>query len=431
MFVSLRGFNENMVQIKKFSFLFLFPFFIQLSFSQISSISPYSVFGYGERRSEPNAVYTGMGGISQSFSGINHINVQNPASYSELGFTTFLIEGNLNAVQFKSNGATSDQSIAYVSNFTIGLPFKKTAVALGFSPFSSVGYSTRETNADVTPNQVSFFDGKGGINQVYLGASYSIIKGLNIGINGNYLFGKIERRITSQQIDGAQLGTVQEKITGINGGFQFDLGVYYSRKIKKGMNVNGGITYRPRTILDTKYEQYVYSALENNGIQVPNDTVFSNIIDGKLVVPSKLSIGTGLEKNLKWGIGAQFDLEQFSEFELNGVNQMLDNSLRFAVGGYWIPKYNSFQSYFDRITYRGGLYYEQTHLNIENNRLNNYGMTFGLGLPISNDGVSSLNVAMEVGKRGTQRNLLVEENYINLKLNFSFNDLWFKKRKYD
>ena len=424
-----------MIQIEKFLFFFLllFYFFAQLSYSQTNSISPYSIFGYGERQSQSNAVYSAMGGAGQSFSGSNHINTENPASYSQLRYTTFLIEGTLKAIEFRTNELTSNQSIAYVSNFAIGLPFKKATLALGFKPFSSVGYSTMETNDEGALAQNIFFDGQGGINQVYLGGSYNIAKGLNIGLNINYLFGRIERRITSDQMGSTQFGTVQEENTGINGDFQFDLGVYYSKKIKNRTKINGGITYRPRTTVNTINEQYAYSVLrENIDMQaVPIDTVLSDISKGRLIIPSKLSIGAGLEKALNWGIGAQVDLEQFSEFETSGVNQRLDNSLRFATGGYWIPKYNSFQSFFERVTYRAGLYYEQTHITIDSNRLNDYGITFGLGLPISNDGTSSLNIAIQGGKRGTRRDLLIEENYINLRLNFTFNNLWFKKRKYD
>ena len=401
-----------MTQIRITSF-FIFCFFIQLSFSQSTSNFSYPSLGYVERSPKPSAIYTSMGGISHAFSWSNHLNVQNPASYSKLRGTNFLIEGNLNVAHFKYNGQTSDQKVFYVSNFAVGLPFKKLAVAFGYRPFSYLRYSF----ADVEPTRN--FDGSGGINQTYLGASYAITREFNIGFNANYLFGNLEKRIISER---ANLRMKEERITRISGGFQWDFGVYYSKNINKNTLINASVTYRPRIGLNSKSELEIQR----------QDTIFERSNEN-FVIPSKLSIGVGFEKDQHWGIGLQIDREQFSDFKVDDINlnQVLEKSLRFATGGYWIPKNNSFKSYFHRITYRMGLYYEQTHLDMKNTQLNDYGITFGASLPVSNDRVSSLNIAVELGRRAAERNMLAEENYINLKLNFSFNDLWFKKRKYN
>ena len=111
-----------------------------------------------------------------------------------------------------------------------------------------------------------------------------------------------------------------------------------------------------------------------------------------------------------------------------GTTTSFENSTRIAVGGYYVPKYDSFSNYLNRIVYRAGFRYENTGLVINNTSINDYGMNFGLGLPV---GLSRINLGLEFGKKGTTSNNLIEENYFNLSVGLSLNDIWFKKRKID
>lgn len=94
------------------------------------------------------------------------------------------------------------------------------------------------------------------------------------------------------------------------------------------------------------------------------------------------------------------------------------------VGGYYIPDYDSFSSYLKRIVYRAGFRYENTGLIVNDKDINNYGMNFGLGLPLGN---SKLDLGFEFGKRGTTTNNLIQENYFNLSVGISISDKWFRK----
>ena len=114
-----------------------------------------------------------------------------------------------------------------------------------------------------------------------------------------------------------------------------------------------------------------------------------------------------------------------------------DNSNRISLGGYYLPKINSISSYWDRITYRAGVRFEKTGLSIDGSgtntnftAINDFGISFGLGLPLKR--LSTVNLGFEFGKRGTTENNLIEENYFNLRLSLSLTDInWFKKRKID
>ena len=102
-----------------------------------------------------------------------------------------------------------------------------------------------------------------------------------------------------------------------------------------------------------------------------------------------------------------------------------------------IPKINSISSYWSRVTYRGGLRFEDTGLLVDGSGIGNnftpikdFGINVGLGLPFGNR-ASNINIGLEYGQRGTTDNKLIQENYFNFRLSLSLNDIWFKKRQID
>ena len=115
----------------------------------------------------------------------------------------------------------------------------------------------------------------------------------------------------------------------------------------------------------------------------------------------------------------------------NDIDQIVfENATKFVVGGLYINKYNSFTSYLDRIVIRGGFYFQNTGMVINGQSIKDRAFTAGLGLPLYGT-FSNINIGMEFGKRGTTNAGLIEENYTNIHIGLSFNDLWFKKRKYE
>ena len=143
------------------------------------------------------------------------------------------------------------------------------------------------------------------------------------------------------------------------------------------------------------------------------------------------------EKDKNWMFGIQYDYEKMSDLSDLDTRSIVSYSdkHRIALGGYWIPDYKSYNSYMRTVTYRAGLYYEKTGIAVAGNDgfedINDYGITFGMGLPIGRDKFSSLNIAADLGQKGSTNGGLIRETYAKLKISFNLNDLWFLKRKYD
>ena len=73
------------------------------------------------------------------------------------------------------------------------------------------------------------------------------------------------------------------------------------------------------------------------------------------------------------------------------------------------------------------MYKNETYLSLNGHGIDEKGMTFGLGFPIRS---LILNVGLDMGKRGTTKDGLLEEKYYLLHFNATLHDVWFVKRKF-
>ncbi|RZV70613.1 MAG: hypothetical protein EX254_00370, partial [Flavobacteriaceae bacterium] len=151
------------------------------------------------------------------------------------------------------------------------------------------------------------------------------------------------------------------------------------------------------------------------------------------ILPSRVSFGIGLGQPKKWFMGAEYASQKTSQFS-NRIftieNATFEDASTFSFGGFYIPKYNSLSSYLQRVVYRAGIRFENTGLNINTESINEFGISFGVGLPVGR-AFSNANLGFEIGKRGTTNQNLIQENFFNFSLSLSLNDRWFVKRKYD
>ena len=153
----------------------------------------------------------------------------------------------------------------------------------------------------------------------------------------------------------------------------------------------------------------------------------------KLKLPSKFTFGLGIGDVKKWVVGSELTFQNSSNFgnRFNDINNVsYENSTRFSVGGFYIPSYKSFSSYFKRVVYRGGFRYENTGLIINNKSIEDAAVTLGLGMPLRGT-FSNINLGFELGNRGTKAYGLVREHYMNFSVGLSLNERWFQKRKFN
>lgn len=416
--------------IKNF-FVVITLFVLTYSYAQEGSTSPYSFYGIGELKFGGTVENQSMGGISVYTDSI-HLNLRNPAAFSELFVTTFSVGASHNSTQYKNATKTETKNNASLDYLVLAFPLaKKLGFGFGLLPYTAVGYNVRSTSSNNSQQQE--FKGDGGVNKVFLSLGYKINNNFSIGVTGNYGFGKLDNQ-SELVISDVAYGT-REVNTSELSGIDFNIGLTYKTKIMNKLTFRSSLAFAPEAKLSSI--NYREISTFSDFSSVLGDT---EVIDLKaqglkytdLVLPSSLSLGAGIGKEQKWFVGTEIQSIKTSNFEnsfLNISGVEYEDSYRFSLGGFYIPKYNSFTSYLSRVVYRAGFKFEETGLIINNQKINNFGISFGLGLPVS--GASNVNLNFEYGKRGTLNAGLIEENYFNAKLSLSLNERWFVKRKYN
>jgi hypothetical protein len=397
------------------------------SWAQDNTASPYSYYGLGEVKFKGTQDARAMGGLSITGDSIQ-LNLMNPASFSKLKMTTFAVGGTGNFTTFKTEAEKEKAQRTSFDYLAIGLPMGKFGMSFGLMPYSAVGYKNQRIEDRVYTSQ-----GNGFTNKVFIGGAYEINKNLNFGFDLNYHFGDITNIFTERvlQPDYSYYNSRERNFTELNG-ISYTFGLLYDRKINSKIKLNTSLTYSPESKLSTNNSRNIATVIyTSTGTELFNDSEDIQIPNNDLIIPSKISLGFGLSESRKWLIGSEITFTQ----NKNLVNRFaeiptlsFENSTRIALGGYYIPKYDSFSSYFERIVYRGGFKYENTGLVLKNESINDYGMNFGLGLPL---GFSKVDLGFEFGKRGTTKNGLIQENYFNLSIGLNLNAKWFEKRKID
>ncbi|WP_343696517.1 hypothetical protein [Flavobacterium sp.] len=393
-----------------------------VSFAQQGTSSPYSFYGIGDTRFKGTLENRSMAGVAVEQDSI-HLNIENPASYASLGQTTFSVGGTFAVNNIKSSSESSKAQRSTFDYLALGIPMGKFGAGFGLVPLSSVGYKISDINT-AEGAVSSQLEGKGGVNKVFFGLGYKITPKWNIGADLQYNFGKITTT-TIEAITGVQNAS-RETNTSELSGVNFNIGTMYQTKISKKLNVYTSLNYTFGSTLNSVSSRMI----EVDG---DPDAVTGDKVDTDLKLPNKLTIGAGIGEARKWLVGTSLAFQgagELANYYNSSPNVKYEKYTKYAVGGYYVPNYSSFASYFNRITYRAGFKYEKLGLVVNNQDINDVGMSLGAGFPITGT-FSNVNLGVEFGKRGTTSAGLVKENYVNFSLSFSFNDRWFVKSKFN
>ena len=197
--------------------------------AQNSTSSPYSRFGVGDLNSISFATNLSLGGSEIGLSLPGHINYGNPASYSDLFYTTYEGGVDFKQYEFKTNETRHRENTASVSYFDFAFPLKQKKWSLGFGlvPYSKVGYLvTSKSINSFGDTEITQYEGSGGLNNFHIATGFKVSKKLSFGLNSEYLFGVINNDRIVAYDSPYYFNTSIKSSTSI-GWFHFKAGVQY------------------------------------------------------------------------------------------------------------------------------------------------------------------------------------------------------------
>ncbi|MBZ0244156.1 MAG: hypothetical protein K8F24_13125 [Bacteroidales bacterium] len=406
--------------------------------AQTGTNSPYSRFGIGEiQNRDVNSRLHGMGGLSNAINSNRFVNPSNPASYAGFDSLSFLFNAGLemNSSTYRTNTLSEKGSYASLSYFSLGFPVTKHwKVAIGLLPYADVGYNTIVSGETDEIGRYNYaFNGDGGLNQLFFGNGFKINDKLSVGINLTYVFG---RNISSTLLyfpDSTLYANTKTENRLMANDFIFDYGIMYAHPINDKYTLRAGLTYGQKIKLSITEESLTRSLFGgiNNGIEYILDTI-SYMPERKstFTIPHAVGLGLVFERNNQWLVGLDANWQNWKDFRIGNQVDSLQNSWDIAVGGEFTPRFTSISKYWNRVTYRMGMRYNQTYLNIYDQSINEFGISFGLGLPLPRS-LTTIDLSVEVGRGGTTANNLIQETFVNFTLGVSIYERWFVKRRYN
>ena len=438
------------MQIKKYKQLFvtlpvtfLVTFLVTFPlFGQLNTYSPYTRFALGDLAKPGFGQNQAMGGTGLAIHESNRINPLNPASFSSLDSTSVYFDFGLNSFhnEYQTENFTNSwwnmnlHHVAFATSMGKHMGF-----SAGIVPYSSIGYNIKQEYDDYVIGEAmdTYYKGDGGIINFYLGTSFEVAKRLSLGVTMNYLMGRLTRErdvyfpmnpgyssvssLENFDLRKAVFGLGLQYKEVFSDKFFFTLGGVYD------FEANGSVT------LDYKVNNTIHpydpTYLNDSVIIDPDYTLGEDTTYRDFFIPQKVGIGIALGIPNKLTITGDYYMQDWTG-SFSGENFATTNATSMHFGAEYIPDHEALRGYIKLITYRLGGYYSNYYLQVNDYQLTDYGITFGLGLPVKTL-KSSINVAFTAGTRGTTDYNLVKENYGIITFNVTLHDLWFRKRRFD
>ncbi len=411
-------------------------------YAQELTLSPYSRYGIGDLFNVSTSRNAAMGGIGIATDNYFSINRINPASFADATFTTFDISGFAHFSQLRSSQQNENQKSAGFQNISFMFPSNKNlTLAFGFSPYSVVGYNISTQRAidvsGVTQTELLRYEADGGLNQVFIGAAFKMLKKrLRLGASMLYSFGGARYLREASILEGAAASgslavTLEDQtfITGMGG----QIGAMYVDSLK-----SSSLFLRIGAVVEFN------GSLSGTRLLTSNNELFTDTLineeGGEVDIPLKYGVGFQLSNPGKWAFGADVTFQNWEQFNYFSETSTLSSEMRIGLGGELTPDFAS-SNYLKRISYRFGAYHKQSYISFGGQRINDLGLTFGIGLPAGQSGTnqfnrarlySKINLGVAIGRRGNvNQNLPLEELYARIRIGITLTDTWFIRRVVD
>lgn len=402
-------------------------------FAQNEISSPYSRYGVGIVNNNAPASLQAMGGVVYALQSNLYINFRNPASYVAFDSLSFIADVAFDVVNSQLNTVTQSQKGSYgrASYITIGLPVTRHwRTSVGILPFSSCGYNIVDDRTLDGIGAVEYrYAGEGGLMQLYWGNAFKIWKGLSIGLNASYMFGTLAT-IRYEEFEEDYLYNYRIYDAELVDGIYLQAGLQYMANVAEHHKIGVGLVYENSAYIwarkSTLINHYtgVYSSAQSY------DTTYApNMSKGNIRIPQSIGGGLSYTFKNKLSFGVDVTWQNWSKYTNFGQGDSLKDAIITNIGLQFIPDPTS-GKFGKNIAFRIGGKYSTGYIFIKNTPIQEYAVSFGIGLPLrSYNTKCSLNIMFEYSGMGTKSNNLAVQNYFKVGFNFILQERWYQRVK--
>ncbi|MBO6169423.1 MAG: hypothetical protein J6O51_05565 [Bacteroidales bacterium] len=420
-------------------------FCVGASAQTYGSYTPYSIFAVGDLASPGTAYNKSMAGVGIAGRSHRFLNPLNPAAVTARDSLAFMADFSLlqdNKI-FRQGDLRSGSNTMNMSGAMISFPiWRSSAMMLGIQPYSDTGYgygySFTDPNIIGQAGNVAYTaTGKGSIYQIFASAGVTFWRRLSIGAEFIYHFGKIEKTFTetfsNSSYNGASNGHTLQ-LTAPAGKF----GVQYEQPMGARSSMIIGATYKTAANLKGNVTSYRFSTGT-----AASDTLYFKSGAPDVSLASEIGVGLSYRYGDKLMVEADYTrsdwrgrgIDTREGFTGNlstgaGLSSFAASVCEaYRLGVEFVPARNDIRYYYRKIAYRAGVYWKNDYYTLDNNKINAYGITLGATLPVF-PGYNGITIGMDFGQRGSMKDNMIRETYVNFSIGFNLFDIWFQKHQY-
>lgn len=410
--------------------------------AQSGTNSPYSQYGLGVLADQTSGFNRGMNGVGLGFREHNQVNFINPASYSAMDSLTFIFDAGVSGqiTNFKENGKKLNANNADFEYAVAGFrAFKHVGMSFGILPFTNVGYSysSSEPLSDgSSAYYTNTYSGSGGLHQIYLGVGWEPLKGLSVGVNGAYLWGSLDRSVSSSYSD-AYVNTLSKTYSADVRSYNLMFGAQYQFALTKKDNVTLGATYTLGHKLGADPECTVQSTNSQTSVTYSDTKTAKNGLE----IPTMFGVGLSWNHSNRIKAGVDYSLQKWgsvvypqyqgndNSFTYEAQKGLFSDRHKVNLGVDYCDNERS-RHFLGRIHYRAGASYATSYQKINGlDGPKETSVSAGFGIPIMNgwNNRSILNISAQWVHQGAKN--LITENTFRINIGLTFNERWFMKWK--
>lgn len=398
-----------------------------------SGFAPYSRFGVGDLFSGGSAYNMTMGGVGIALRNNRYLNYLNPAAVTARDSLSFMSDFSVyqNNKIFKQGSSTSATNLFNVNDFVFSFPITTRGGAMiGIKPYSAMGYDFHyyETDPKVLSevgNVSHNYSGQGSIYQIFAAAGVNLFKNLNLGVEYIHYTGNIQKNYEQNLTDAASIG-MKDNTEMILSANTAKFGLQYEQKIGSKFTLYLGATYT----MNARLGGFVNRDITSGSLAISSVSDTLSKTSTPLFLASEKGVGIGFSYNRK--LRGEFDYTRSNWSECNFSDPVFAPSNResFRLGFEYIPKPNDVRYYRNIIAYRAGAYYIKDYYTVNGSPVSSRGITLGVTLPIF-QWYNGVSLGIEIGQRGSLKNNLILENYVNFNIGINLFDIWFQQYRYE
>lgn len=399
--------------------------------AQNSTCSPYSFFGIGTLANSGDAHAAGMGHTGIALAPRDWVNVSNPAGLSQLDSCTFYFNFQLKGLYYHNETDIERQSgySGNIDGITMGFRTAKWwTMALGYMPFSNVGYKINEIKTVAGADDLDYkvtYTGSGGLQRAYWNNSFSFWKKhIVIGASVGALWGSFTKKETANFADAIYGENIYNTKKYTCNNFFFEFGAQFNFDLGQNNFRFGGV-FSEKTELLSSYDHIVNNDVSSQ-LFFDDETPLRN----EFCVPRSYGLGFAYSRK-RFVFSADWRASEWSSVSNAKFSESCTFKDNWSVGGgaeYAFGNYDD--PFYKRLKLRLGYSFQKDYLVLRGYRSDNKGVTAGITIPMGRYR-NSIVISYQYQHRGTIDAGMIEEKVKSIKIALNIRETWFLKSKFD